>query len=340
MILPIQTLTTSAILFIILLAGCSGCGVQSTSEQAQQPADTTQDERSISKENPIQTEKQKENRDKPKPRGKTATLSAEQFSDIEYLAALKDVEYIEIAREKGGIPIPWDPIVVPIELWKSRVEQGSELLRAQRQKKLSLEEYNEQVLQVYREDGFVTTIKRIIELRGSINEKVSRMVNMAYAENPDDFDTLLMWVFAGGNLADLYGAEKTAATRRLYEMNPDHPWVLHKLAKCLLGSNPQEALGYAQKAQELNAQYLPLGVEGACYYQMGDYEKALASFRRSHQNAVETSQPSYIIGAINFWVGTVKNVVESGGRGEDGREKKRKVGLPLLGSSLPTRLYR
>lgn len=333
--LRIYTLTTSAILFIILLAGCAGCVVKSTSEQAQQPIDTTQEETSVSKENSIQTEKQKVNRDKPKPLGKTVTLSAEQFNDMEYLATLKDVEYIEIAREKGGIPMPWDPIVIPIELWKRRTEQGSELLIAHRLKKLSLEEYNEQVLQVYREDGFVITLKRLIELRGSINEKVSRMVNMVYAENPDDFDTLLLWVFAGGNPANLYGAEKIAATRRLYEMNPDHPWVLHKLAKCLLESDPQEALGYAQKAQELDARYLPLGVEGACYYQMGDYEKALASLRRSHQNAVETSQPSYIIRAINIWVGTAKNVVESGGRGEDGRNKKRKAGLPLLGPDLP-----
>ena len=177
-------------------------------------------------------------------------------------------------------------------------------------------------------------------MRGSINEKVSRMVDRMYAENPDDFDTLLLWVYAGGNLANLYGEEKTAATRRLSEMNPDHPWVLHKLAKCLLGSNPQEALGYAQKAQELDARYLPLGVEGLCYFQMGDYDKALASFRRSQQYAVDTSQPSYIIGAIGDWLSTAKFVVDSGGQGETGREKKRKGELPLLGRDLPTRLYR
>ena len=152
--LPIQTLTTSAILFIILLAGCSGCGVKSTSEQAQQPVNTAQDGTSISKENPIHTEGQNQNRDTPKPREKTATLSVGQFSDLEYLATLKGIEYIEISREKGGVPIPWDPIVIPLELWKSRVAQGSELLRAQRQKTLSLEEYNEQVLQVYRKMDF------------------------------------------------------------------------------------------------------------------------------------------------------------------------------------------
>ena len=155
------------------------------------------------------------------------------------------------AKRKGESLCHGDPIILPLELWKRRLEQANELLIAQRQKRLSLEEYNEQVLQVYREDGFVTTIQRLIELSGSIDDKIPNLVDMVYAENPDDFDTLLLWVYAGGNMVNFYGEEKTAATRRLYEMNPEHPWGLHKLAKCLLGPNPQEALGYAQKAQEL-----------------------------------------------------------------------------------------
>ena len=312
--LHIESLTTLFLMTVILLAGCSGCG-QKTSPKTPivPPNQLTPDGTST----PAGVKQNNET--KPKPLGKTATLSAKQFSDLEYLATLKGIEYIEISRENAaGIPLPWDPIVVPIELWKKRLKQGSDLLIAQRQKQITLEEWNEQVLQVYREDGFVTTIQRIIELRGSINEKITRLVNRIYTENPDDFDTLLLWVLAGGNLVDLYGEEKTAATRRLSEMNPDHPWVLHKLAKCLLGHNPQEALGYAQKAQELDARYLPLGAEGLCYFQMGDYEAALASFRRSHQYAVETSQPSYIIGAIGFWVSTAEIVVDSGGEGEDG----------------------
>ncbi len=184
----------------------------------------------------------------------------------------------------------------------------------------------------------------IIELwRVQLTTAFREWSNLVYAENPDDFDTLLLWVLAGGmdgNWVHPYGAEKTAATRRLYEMNPNHPWVLHKLAKCLLGTNPQEALGYAQKAQELDPRYLPLGVEGLCYFQMGDYQKALASFLRSHQNAVVTSQPSYIIKAISVWVGQAEDVVNSRGEGEEIREKIRKAGQPILGRELPTRLYR
>ncbi len=320
---------------IFVLGGCSGCGKKTALETPVTPPDqsTPANTPKLSGAKQIET--------RPKPRGKTAKLSRKNFSDLDYLTTLKDegVEYIELAREKGGIPLPWDPITVSIELLKSRLKKQKELLIGMRQKTLSLEEYNEQMLQMYREDGFVTTIQRIIELGGG-NDNTSRMVNRMYTENPDDFDTLLLWVIAGGDLVDIYGEEKTAATRRLYEMNPNHPWVLHKLAKCILGTNPQEALGYAQKAQELDPRYLPLGVEGLCYFQMGDYQKALTSFRRSSEYALETSQPSYIISAIGTWVDVAENVVDSGGKGEEVREKIRKAGHPILDRDLPTMLYR
>ncbi len=122
-------------------------------------------------------------------------------------------------------------------------------------------------------------------------------------------------------------------------MDPDHPWVLHYLAKCLLGSNPKEALVYAQRAQARDSRYLRLGLEGACYYQLGDYEKALSSLRRSYRYAMDTSQPPRFLSALSLWISTVKSVMDSGGQGEAVREKLRKAGLPLLGLDLPTRLF-
>ena len=307
----LQTLATSMTLIVILLAGC------------------------------VDPSTVKSNEVTPKPRRKTAKISLKNFVDLEYLATLKGVEYIELTREKkGGIPWPWEPLTVSVDAWKRRLERGRELLIGMRSKKITLEEYNQQALQIHREDGLVKSMQLMIELWESTEDKITRVVNLAYAENPDDFDTLLLWVLAGGNMVELYGAEKTAGTRRLYEMNPNHPWVLHQLAKCLLGTNPQEALGYAQKAQELDPRYLPLGVEGLCYFQMGDYQKALASFLRSHQNAVATSQPSYIIKAISVWVGQAEDVVNSRGEGEEIREKIRKAGQPILGHDLPTRTFR
>ena len=330
-----ENFTTLFLIAVILLGGCSGCGQKTALETPVTPTDQS---------TPVNTPKlsgAKQIETKPKPRGKTAKLSSSNFRSSKYLAALKDVEYIELKREfEGGIPLPWEPIVVPVEWWITQLKKGSELRKVQLSRKLSTEEYNERVIQLHREIGFVKSLQIVIELDGSIDDKMPILVDLAYTENPDDFDALLLWVFAGGNMAELYGEEKTAATRRLYEMNPNHPWVLHKLAKSILGTNPREALGYAQKAQNLDPRYLPLGVEGLCYFQMGDYQKALASFRRSFQYAVETSQPSYTLSAISVWVGVAKDVLDSGGEGEGMRERSRKLGIPILGPSLPTGVFR
>ena len=121
-------------------------------------------------------------------------------------------------------------------------------------------------------------------------------------------------------------------------MNPNHPWVLHKLAKCLLGTHPEEALGYAQKAQELDPRYLPFGVEGLCYFQMGDYEKALAAFERSHKAGVATSHPRLM--GVALWVDIATNVINNNGEGEEIREKIRRVGQPILGREMPSPLHR
>ncbi len=333
--LRIENLAILLLIVVILLGGCSGCGQKTDPDTPITPPNQSTPDR-VPKLSGV-----KQNGTKPKPRGKTAKLSPKNFSDLDYLKSLKGIEYIEISRKnEAGIPLPWDPIVVPIEWWINRVEISRKLLKAGRQKTITAKESDEIALQYFREYGLVASAQLDIELSGSIDHRVSNLINLAYAENPDDFDTLLLWVLAGGNLANPYGEEKTAATRRLYEMNPNHPWVLHRLAKCILGTNPQEALGYAQKAQELDPRYLPLGLEGMCYYQMGDYQKALASFRRSHQYAVATSQPSYIIGAISSLFLTAEDVVNSGGKGEDVREKIRKAGLPILGPHLPTPLRR
>ena len=338
---------TTLLILTIMLAGCSGCGQKhidqtpidaSTDDTSEDTAQKTQPEKTPEIVSPSTV---KSDDVTSKPRGKTAQLSTRQFRDRGFLKTLKGVEYIEHTREdRGGVPLPWDPMVVPIEWYIRWGEKYAELRIAIRQKKITIEEGREKMLQFYREYGLVASMQLYIELDGSISDKISRVVDLAYSEDPNDFDTLLLWVLAGGHnrYSYRYGEEKRAATRRLYEMNPDHPWVLHYLAKCLLGPAPEEALIYAQKAQELDARYLRLGLVGACYYQIGDYEAALDSFRRSRQYAVDTSQPDYMISAISSWVGTTEDVLNSGGAGEDVRERFRKGGTPLLGPGLPTPL--
>ncbi len=314
--LCIKNLTFLLIFSIPIFGGCLGYGQKTITDK------------------PIISD-EKQNKTNPKQRGKTAKLSPEQFTDLEYRATLKGVEYIEISREDVvGVPYPWNPIVVPLEWWEKHVEKLDELRIARRQKTITDEEYEAKILQILREYGLVAYAQLGIELNGGSVRRTDRyLVNLAYAEDPDDFNILLMWVVAGGDSYDpTYGIERTAATRRLYEMNPDHPWVLHYLAKCLLGCNPQEALGYAQKAQELDPIYLLYGVEGLCYFQMGDFDKALEAFKRSQKAAVATSNLciACIARAISEWKGKAISRVNS-----DLFDSYRKAGKPILGPDLP-----
>ena len=75
--------------------------------------------------------------------------------------------------------------------------------------------------------------------------------------------------------------ERVVALRRLHEMNPDHPYILHELAIAILPQHPEEALRYAKKAQQLEYRYPWEGIDGMCYFQLGDYEKALTAFERA-----------------------------------------------------------
>ncbi len=207
----IETLTLLLIMTFMLLAGCSGCGQKTAPETPVTPPNRS------TPDNTPQLSGVQQNKTPLKPRGKTAKLSAEQFKDFEYLATLKGIEYIEISREdEVGIPTPWDPIVVPLERWKKYAETLDELRIAARQKTITDKEYEAKLLQNLREYGLVAYAQLSIEVRGSVGYRVTNLINLAYAENPDDFDTLLMWVYAGGNLGDLYGEEKTVATRRLW----------------------------------------------------------------------------------------------------------------------------
>ena len=110
----------------------------------------------------------------------------------------------------------------------------------------------------------------------------------ALAENPNDFDTMLTWlnVYTSGDGEYKFDdSDRLTTVRRLYEINPGHPYVLHELAKITYAQHPKEALEYAKKAQQLEHRYVLKGVNGLCYFQLGDYENALAAFERSYAAA-------------------------------------------------------
>ena len=184
---------------------------------------------------------------------------------------------------------------------------------------MPLEAYQEKMQQINAEElGMLTYARRVAEN----DANAATYARKAYAANPDDFETLLTFACRGGLVP--YGEEMTAAFRRLHEMQPDHPFVLHKLALCIYPTQPAEALGYAQKAQQLEPRYLAFGAEGLCYFQMGDYPKALAAFQRAYPVAPANLKPD-----SGEQVRYVQEVMEDEAL-QTILQRKRERGIPLM----------
>ena len=223
---------------------------------------------------------------------------------------------------------PWARGVIPPAVME-RERASYQLYEAN---EISMDEHLENMYQLYREHlDDVTFVRELARRHGPYARKYEAYLEKLLAENPNDFETLLTWVHVGGREFDTYGAEKTAALRRLYAMNPHHPYVLHELALCIYGTRPEEALGYARKAQQLEPRYLAYGADGICYFQLGDYQQALAAYRRAYDAA-----PALLKQGMSRWISYTRKVMRS----EELQtilQKLRDAGEPLMG---PTMLIR
>ena len=220
---------------------------------------------------------------------------------------------------------PWPPVVIPPAV-KERERASYQHYEA---KEISMDEHLENMYQLYQEhlDG-VTFVRELARRHGPYAGKYEFYLEKLFVENPNDFETLLTWVYAGGREFDTYGQEKTAALRRLYDMDPNHPYVLHELALCIIGTQPEEALGYAQKAQQLEPRYRPYGVEGLCYFQLGGYQQALEAFKRAYEVA-----PALLKPAMSSRIDYVQRTLRSETL-QQTFEKARAAGIPLMSRTI------
>ena len=223
---------------------------------------------------------------------------------------------------------PWAQGVIPPAVMKR--ERAS--YQRYEAKEISIDEHLENMYQLYREhlDG-VTFVRELARRHGPYARKYEAYVEKLLVENPNDFETLLTWVHVGGREFDPYGPEKTAALRRLYAMNPNHPYVLHKLALCIIGTHPEEALGYARKAQQLEPRYRRYGTDGLCYFQLGDYQQALEAFKRAYEVAPVLLKP-----AMSSRIDYVQRTLQSETL-QQTFETARAAGIPLMSRMIVVR---
>ena len=120
----------------------------------------------------------------------------------------------------------------------------------------------------------------------------------ALAENPDDFETLLVWTQFRNSDEQ---TEEIAGYRRLLEMNPNSIPALVGLGRRLARSAPEEAIEVLERANKLDSS-AGLYHLGISYQSVGKYDKALtvlqkeyarypAPILKSHIEAIESGNP-------------------------------------------------
>ena len=127
-------------------------------------------------------------------------------------------------------------------------------------------------------------------------------LDKALAKNPNDFETMLFWVENAvstleNELDYTLNKKKVEVFRRLYKMNPNHHRVLYGLGRSIYKAYPEEALGYVQKALELEPKrYANSPLLPECYLKTGQYEKALAEYQRVFKSAGTNVSPDVLAG--------------------------------------------
>lgn len=217
---------------------------------------------------------------------------------------------------------PWKPTVLPSDALERTNRRLAPFTKDYEAEVLSMDAYEEKMYQIGAVELGNLRLARWLIDNDRDDKAAALYARRAYAENPDDFETLITFACRGGLVP--YGEEMTAAFRRLHEMQPAHPFVLHKFALCIYPTQPAEALGYAQKAQQLDPRYLAFGAEGLCYFQMGDYPKALAAFQRAYPVAPEKLKPG-----SGEQVRYVLEVMENEAL-QTILQRKRERGIPLM----------
>ena len=118
---------------------------------------------------------------------------------------------------------------------------------------------------------------KFLKALGGYGNYAREYADKALAENPDDFETLLVWTkLRFDDEAREYGY------RRLLEMDPNSITVLTGLGALLANDAPEEAIEHLEKANSLSPT-AGLYELGWAYQRVGEYDKAVAALKKAYQ---------------------------------------------------------
>ena len=118
---------------------------------------------------------------------------------------------------------------------------------------------------------------KFLKALGGYNKYAREYADKALAENPDDFEALLVWT-----QLRVDDEEREYGYRRLLEMDPNSITALTGLGYLLANDAPEEAIEHLEKANSLDAA-AGLYELGWAYQRVGEYDKAVAALKKAYQ---------------------------------------------------------
>lgn len=151
-------------------------------------------------------------------------------------------------------------------------------------------------------DAF-TAAKFLYELNGGREGRytlyIRELTAQALAENPNDFDTILLWTRLQPYQSYAHNPEREAGYRKLLEMEPTSLVALVGLGESIYWVQPEEAVQHLEKAK-LKDPGLANAYLAFAYQRLGDYDKALDILKerpendivaQAHLHGIESGEP-------------------------------------------------
>ena len=171
------------------------------------------------------------------------------------------------------------------EITQEQQDRMSELRTQSQRGEISRDEYSREANKIRAEKlDPLTAAKHFLTYSsiGSINAELGmEYAERAINENPDSFEAHHVWTLC--NREYYYETDNEKAIegyRNLVDRFPNSSIALQELSLLTRFTYPEEALGYIQRAIQLDDRIeRNNGILADCYYYLGEYEKALAVYQ-------------------------------------------------------------
>ena len=202
------------------------------------------------------------------------------------------VKRLSVSPPPGQLsPSQFPPPMPPASQLPSEAEQKKEWLRQEEERIEAL---------TAGMDAF-TAAKYLYDNHYGANTEpyIRRFAAQALSENPNDFDTLLLYTNLLPYKRNAHNPEREAGFRKLLEINPNSLSALVGLAETIYWFQPEEAIEHLEKAKQQDPG-LANAYLGFAYQRIGNYDKALEVLKarpendivaQAHLHGIESGEP-------------------------------------------------